>query len=96
VIQSFTDAATADLFHGKDTRAARAFEKTLWPVIRRKLDMVNAAHALRDLQSPPGNRLHPLKGDQKGRHAIRVNEQYRITFRFENRHAHDVRCEDYH
>jgi hypothetical protein len=44
VIQSFADAATADLFNGKDTKAARAFDKALWPVIRRKLDRVNAAH----------------------------------------------------
>jgi proteic killer suppression protein len=65
-------------------------------VIRRKLDRVNAAHELRDLQTPPGTRLHPLKGDQKGRYAIRVNEQYRITFRFENGNAKEVRCEDYH
>jgi proteic killer suppression protein len=96
VIQSFANAATADLFHGKDTRAARGFDTAIWPVIWRKLDMVNVAHELRDLQVPPDNRLHPLKGDQKGRHAFRVNEQYRITFRFENGNAYDVRCEDYH
>jgi len=95
VIQSFTGTATEDLFHGRDTRAARTFAKGLWPVIRRKLDRVNAAHELRDLQRSPGNQLHPLKGDQKGRYAIRVNEQYRITFRFENGNATEVRCEDY-
>lgn len=58
--------------------------------------MLNAAHELRDLASPPANRLEALKGDQKGRHSIRVNAQYRITFRFADGHAHDVRCEDYH
>jgi proteic killer suppression protein len=96
VIQSFADVATEDLFHGKDTKAARAFGKEIWPVIRRKLDMVNAAHELRDLQSPPSNRLEALKGDQKGRYSIRVNDQVRITFRFEGGNAHDIRCEDYH
>ena len=58
--------------------------------------MVNAAHELRDLETPPGNRMHALKGDRKGRYTIRVNDQYRITFRFEDGNAHDVRCEDYH
>jgi len=96
VIHSFADAATADLFHGRDTRAARTFDRAGWGRIGRKLDMVNAAHELRDLTAPPGSRLHPLKGAQRGRFAIRVNEQYRITFRFENGNAHDVRCEDYH
>jgi proteic killer suppression protein len=96
VIQSFADAATADLFNGRDTKAARAFDKALWPVIRRKLDRVNAAHELRDLATPLGNRLEALKGDQRGRYSVRVNQQVRITFRFDVGHAHDVRCEDYH
>jgi proteic killer suppression protein len=96
VIQSVGDVATADLFDGKDTRAARRFDTAIWPVIRRKLDAVNAAAALKDLRVPPGNRLEALKGDQEGRFSIRVNDQYRITFRFENGAARDVRCEDYH
>ena len=93
---TFADAATEDLFNGTNSKAARAFGKDLWPVIHRKLDMVNAAHELRDLQSPPGNRLEALREDQKGRHSIRVNDQYRITFRFEGGNAHEVRWEDYH
>jgi proteic killer suppression protein len=96
VITSFADRATEDLFNGKDTKAARDFEKAIWPVIRRKLDMVNAAVALTDLRVPPGNQLHPLKDDQRRRHAIRVNDQHRITFRFTEGNAHEVRCEDYH
>lgn len=96
MIQSFADAATKDMCHGKETRAARTFDRTLWPVIRRKLDMVNAAHELRDLKTPPGNHFHSLKGDQKGRYAIRVNERYRISFRFEEGNAHEVWCQDYH
>ena len=58
--------------------------------------MVNAAAAEQDLRVPPGNRLKAMKGEQAGRWSIRVNEQYRITFRFEGGHAHEVRCEDYH
>lgn len=56
------------------------------------------AHAtsVQDLVLVPGNRFETLKGDQRGRYSVRVNEQYRITFRFAHGHAHDVRCEDYH
>lgn len=96
MIQPFADTATRDLFDGKDSKAARAFDGRLWSVIRRKLDMVNAAHVLDDLRVPPGNRLHALRDDQKGRHAIAVNDQYRVTFRFADGNAHEVRCEDYH
>lgn len=96
MIQTFADATTADLFHGGNTKAARAITKAIWPVARRKLDMINAAAAVADLRVPPGNQLEALKGDQAGRFSIRVNQQYRITFRFENGHAFEVRCEDYH
>lgn len=96
MIQSFADATTTDLFHGANTKAARTIDKAVWPIVRRKLDMVNAATASQDLRVPPGNRLEALKGDLAGRLSIRVNQQYRITFRFEDGHAFDVRCEDYH
>jgi toxin HigB-1 len=96
VIQSFADASTEDIFNGKDSKAARNVDKALWPVVRRKLDMVNAATKLDDLRVPPGNRLEALKGDQNGRHSIRVNERWRITFRFENGNAQSVCCEDDH
>jgi proteic killer suppression protein len=95
VIQGFAHATTEDLFHGANTKAARAINKAVWPIIRRKLDMVNAAAALRDLRVPPGNLLEALKGDRAGRFSIRVNHQYRITFRFEEGNAFEVRCEDY-
>jgi proteic killer suppression protein len=64
--------------------------------VRRKLDLLNAARSVKVLRTPPGNRLEALKGDRKGSFSIRVNDQYRITFRFEGEDAHDVRCEDYH
>jgi len=96
VIQTFADAATADVFHGANPKAARTIDKAVWPVVRRKLDMVNAAAAERDLRVPPGNRLEALKGEEAGRLSIRVNQRYRITFRFEGGHAHEVRCEGYY
>ena len=68
----------------------------LWPVIKRKLKLLDVAQTLDDLRSPPGNRLEALKGDHRGRHSIRVNEQFRVTFRWEGNHAYEVRCEDYH
>jgi proteic killer suppression protein len=96
VIRSFADATTEDVFYGSDTKAARRLPRILWPLVRRKLDMVHAASSLGDLAQPPGNRLEPLHGDQAGRHSIRVNDRYRITFRFEGGGAWEVRCEDYH
>jgi proteic killer suppression protein len=96
VIRSFADDATADVYFGRDTKAARRFPKPLWPVIRRKLDALHRARILLDLRFPAGNRLEALKGQYEGRFSIRVNERYRITFRFEKSDAHEVICEDYH
>jgi len=96
VIQSFAEATTADLFRERNTRAARRIPRQLWRVVQRKLKVIDAAGRLDDLVVPAGNRLEVLKGDQAGRHSIRVNEQYRITFRWENGHAYEVRVEDYH
>jgi proteic killer suppression protein len=96
MIQSFGDAATEDVFHGTNSKAARMIPKGLWPVVRRKLDLLNGATSVGALRVPPGNRLEALQGDRSGSFSIRVNDQFRITFRFEGEHAHDVRCEDYH
>jgi proteic killer suppression protein len=96
VIRSFGDATTEDLFHGANTKAARRIPKDLWAIVRRKLDLVNAATSVTALRVPPGNRLESLTGDRAGQFSIRVNDQYRITFRFDDEDAHDVRCEDYH
>ncbi len=96
MIRSFDQAAAEDLFHERDTKAAQRFAKHLWRSIRRKLASLDAAATVTDLAAVPGYRLEALKGDQKGRHSIRVNHQYRITFRFDDGHAYEVRCEDYH
>lgn len=96
MIQSFADETTADLFRERSTRAARVVPRRIWPVVRRKLKMLDVAARLEDLAVPPGNRLERLKGTQSSRHSIRVNQQFRVTFRWEQGHAYEVRVEDYH
>lgn len=96
MIRSFGDEATEDVYYGENTRMARRLPKELWPLIRRKLDALHAAHSLNDLRVPPGNRLEALKGSRTGQSSIRVNERYRITFRFDDGHAWELCCEDYH
>ena len=61
-----------------------------------KLDSLNGAASMLDLRSPPGNRLEALKGELKGRHSIRVNDQWRLVFRWQGNDAHEVRLTDYH
>ena len=96
MIRSFGHAATADVYYGRETKAARRLPKPLWPVIRRKLDALHRARTLQALRLPAGNRLEALRGDRVGLFSLRVNDQYRIVFRFEAGHADDVVCEDYH
>jgi toxin HigB-1 len=96
VLQSFADETSADLFRERNTRAARRILRAIWRVVQRKLKAVDVAARLEDLTVPSGNRLEPLKGDQAGRHSLRVNDQYRVTFRWEQGHAYEVRVEDYH
>ena len=96
MIASFGDAATADLYHGRRTAKVRRYPSTVVQAATRKLDLLNAAHALLDLRSPPGNRLEALKGDWKGFHSIRVNQQWRIVFRWIDNQALDVQVIDYH
>ncbi len=83
MIRSFKDSGTEDIFNRKDTKPARAAcPQALWPVAQRKLDQLNAAQELRDLAAPPGNRLERLKGDRKGQHSVRINDRYRVCFRW--------------
>lgn len=96
VIRGFGDQTTTDIFNGEDSKAARRIPKALWPVARRKLDMINAAQDLQDLKVPPNNRLEKLKGELEGFYSIRVNDQYRVIFRWDSGHADDVQLTDYH
>ena len=96
MILSFGDDSTADLYHGKDTRRIRRIPPTIMSAALRELDMLDAAYRLNDLREPPGNRLELLKGELAGYYSIRVNEQWRIVFRWENNNAHEVSLTDYH
>ena len=96
MIRTFGDETTRDIWNGVNSKAARRIPRELWPIVRRKLDQIDAVTRLEDLKMPPGNRLHALVGDLRGLHAVRVNDQYRITFRFEGADAFEVLCADYH
>jgi proteic killer suppression protein len=96
VIVGFKGQATEHIFNGLDTTDARNVPKTIWNVARRKLDMLNGATNLLDLRSPPGNHLEKLKGDREGQHSIRINDQFRICFKFDAGNASDVEIVDYH
>ena len=96
MIKSFGSKATEDLHHGFESREARKISETIRKVAWRKLDMLNAASELKDLLEPPGNRLERLRGNLKGRYSIRINDQFRIIFRFEEGNAFDVEIMDYH
>ena len=96
VIRSWSHQGTADIWEGSHTKGAREIPIKLWANVSRKLDALDASTALRDLKFPPGIRLHALTRDQTGRHAIRVNDKYRISFAWKDGDAWEVRCEDYH
>lgn len=97
MIRSFADPATEDLFNGVESRRARtACPIALGPVVRRKLTQLNRVRELRELAVPPGNRLKALAGDRAGQYSIRINDQYRICFRWEGRYADEVEVTDYH
>ena len=82
MIRSFADTGTEDVFNGRSKEAApKICPVVLWSVARRKLDALDYA-ARADLRSPPGNRLEALKGDRKGEHRIRINDQYRVCFQW--------------
>ena len=94
MIRSFGDNATEALFHGR--RGAGRFPAEIRRIGPRKLDMINAAQRLQDLRSPPGNRLKALRGNLRGFHSIRINDQWRVVFRWEGSDALDVQFVDYH
>jgi proteic killer suppression protein len=92
MIKSFGDRKTERLFADQ---VVRDFEGIARPA-KRKLEAVHAAARLEDLRVPPSNRLEKLKGDLKGFHSIRINDQWRVIFRWIDGHAYDVAIVDYH
>lgn len=96
MIESFGNVLAGDLFDDNTSKATKAFPRELRRVARRKLQYLHEAADLRDLKSPPGNRLEGLKGDLKGFHSIRINDQWRVVFRWSGGNAFDVQVVDYH
>jgi len=96
VIVSFGDPTTEALFHGTREARSRRIPAGIRAAVLRKLDVLNAASALLDLRAPPGNRLELLHGDRRGFHSIRVNDQWRIVFRWTAVGPERVSLVDYH
>ena len=93
MIRSFADADTELLW---DTGKSRRIPASLRSSALKKLMILRRATQLRDLSAPPGNRLEALTDDRKGQHSIRINDQFRICFRWVDRDAYDVEIVDYH
>lgn len=96
MIVSFGDKATEDLFHNRQTQRIRHYPPEILRPALQKLDMLNSSRDLKDLRSPPGNRLELLKGDLKGYYSVRINERWRLVFQWQGVEAHQVRIVDYH
>lgn len=96
MIISFGNQATADLFNGIKSRESRKLPSEITKIALKKLDILNAAEQLDELKVPPGNRLEALKGNLKGYYSIRINNQWRIIFQWDNGKVSQVQIIDYH
>jgi proteic killer suppression protein len=96
MIASFGDRATEDLFHGRRSARVWRFPPGVAEAAALKLDSLNAAASPQDLRTPPGNRLKVLRGEWRGMHSIRINDQWRLVSRWSEGDAHAVRLTDYH
>jgi len=93
VIRSFRDKETRRIAEGK---RSRKLPQSIQRRAKMRLDRLNAATSLEDLRLPPSHRLEALSGDRKGQHSIRINDQWRICFVWQDGHAYDVEIVDYH
>lgn len=93
MIKTFRDSATAKLF---ERQLVRRWPTNMQKAALRKLRMLDAAESLIDLRVPPGNRLERLRGDREGQLSIRINDQWRLCFRWDAGNAYDVEIVDYH
>ena len=97
MIVTFKNQATEDIYNGVASKLARKVcPQSIWRVAVRKLDQLDSVIALEELRIPPGNRLEVLSGDKKGEFSIRINEQYRICFKWSESGPYDVEVTDYH
>lgn len=93
MIKSFADRETESIWSG---RRSRRLPAEIQAIALRKLRLINAANSLNDLRIPPGNRLEMLKGNRSGQYSIRINDQWRICFTWQEGEANDVEIADYH
>ena len=91
--RNFADRETEKIFH---QNVSKKLSYSIQKTALRKLIMIDSAETLQDLRVPPANRLEALKGNRKGQYSIRINDQYRICFRFSANGAEDVEITDYH
>ena len=96
MIESFGNRLAEDLYFDRWSKEVRAFPQDLLRTALRKVLYLHDAAELGDLRTAPGNRLEALKGKWKGFHSIRINDQWRIVFRWQHGNAHDVAVIDYH
>lgn len=93
MIKSFKDDLTNSVWQRE---RVKQFPSDIFKIARRKLGFLEDATNINDLRIPPGNRLEALKGDRTGQHSIRINNQWRVCFRWDNGNAYDVEITDYH
>ena len=97
MIRSFKNQATEDIFDGNNSKSARKLcRQEIWKVAARKLEQIDSVGQIEDLKVPPGNRLESLSGDREGQHSIRINDQYRVCFEWNDGAADNVEVVDYH
>lgn len=97
MIKSFHNKGTEDIFNGVNSKDARKlYLRAIWNIATRKLDQLDSVQSLEELRIPPGNMLEPLKGDRKEQYSMRINEQYRICFKWSKTGPSIVEITDYH
>lgn len=97
MIQSFRNKGTEDIFNGKNTKEARKIcPQNLWNIASRKLDQLDSVQAIEELRIPPGNMFESLRGNRKNEYSIRINDQYRICFKWSEIGPNTVEITDYH
>lgn len=96
MIKNFADKVAKDVYDGISSRYSRKLPQGLHQKARRLLDQINAAPSLEFLRIPPGNRLEKLSGDMEGYWSLRINDQWRIVFRWSGNDTLDIKIKDYH
>ena len=97
MIKSFRHEATEDIYNGRNSKRARKILPTeLWRIAGRKLDQLDSVVYLEELKIPPANRFEALAGTRKGEYSIRINDQYRVCFKWSTEGPVDVEITDYH